>query len=98
MTNTSKHKAPEDCEYYMCGPPMMISSALKCSIRSVLSATASSSMISAADPPFSAFAKRLSEWGNLFRQKNGFSPSIFISEVPFGPLPDTNVAPSRIRR
>ncbi len=23
------HKAPEDCEYYMCGPPMMISSALK---------------------------------------------------------------------
>ena len=22
------HKAPEDCEYYMCGPPMMISSAL----------------------------------------------------------------------
>ena len=19
------HKAPEDCEYYMCGPPLMIS-------------------------------------------------------------------------
>ena len=25
----SRHKAPEDCEYYMCGPPMMTKSVLK---------------------------------------------------------------------
>lgn len=25
----SKHPAPEDCEYYLCGPPIMISSVLR---------------------------------------------------------------------
>jgi len=25
----SKHEAPEDCEYYMCGPPMMLSACME---------------------------------------------------------------------
>ena len=25
----SKHEAPEDCEYYLCGPPMMNSAVIK---------------------------------------------------------------------
>jgi Na+-transporting NADH:ubiquinone oxidoreductase subunit F len=25
----TKHKAPEDIEYYLCGPPMMLSAVLK---------------------------------------------------------------------
>jgi Na+-transporting NADH:ubiquinone oxidoreductase subunit F len=25
----SKHEAPEDCEYYICGPPLMLQAVLK---------------------------------------------------------------------
>jgi len=25
----SNHEAPEDCEYYMCGPPLMVSAVQK---------------------------------------------------------------------